>query len=196
MTLAVTSPSPPSQPPQRRFTVAEYHRMIETGVLTEQDAVELLEGWVVFKMARHPRHDNTLVRLERILNRLLGPEWVMRGQSAITTDESEPEPDVAVVRGPVEQYDDRHPAPADVALVVEVAAVSLTHDRTVKARIYARAQLPEYWIVNVNDIEVEVYRDPSGPVDEPGYGPPQVFRRGQTLSPLGLDIQVPVDSLF
>src|SRR5690349_3673211 len=105
MTIALTSPSPPPQPPQRRFTVAEYHRMIETGVLTEQDPVELLEGWVVFKMARNPRHDNTLARLQKVLNRLLGPDWEIRGQLAVTTDDSEPEPDVAVVRGPIEQYD-------------------------------------------------------------------------------------------
>lgn len=170
--------------------------MIETGVLTEQDAVELLEGWVVFKTARNPRHDNTLVRLEKVLHRLLGPEWVMRGQSAITTDESEPEPDVAVVRGPVEEYDDRHPGPADVALVVEVADTSLTHDRTVKARIYARARLPEYWIVNVKDYVVEVYRDPSGPRDESSYAAPELIRRGQNLTSSGLDISIPVDSLF
>jgi Uma2 family endonuclease len=194
MTLALTTPPPPPQPPQRPFTVAEYHRMIEAGVLTEQDPVELLEGRVVFKMARNPLHDYTVGQAQQTFGRLLGPEWVVRVQSAITTAESEPEPDIAVVRGPNAQYKARHPAPTDTALVVEVADTSLTHDRTVKARIYARAGLTEYWIVNLRDNVIEAYRDPSGPGDEPGYGPPEVYARGQSLPILG--IPVPVDAIL
>jgi hypothetical protein len=102
MTLATTFPAPflPPPVPVRKFTVEEYHRLIQLGVLHEDEPLELLEGWIVFKMPRNPLHD-AVVSL--ILNRVLAPRlpegWFCRGQSAVTTADSEPQPDIAVVRG-------------------------------------------------------------------------------------------------
>src|SRR4051812_9946272 len=93
----------------RRFSVDEYHRMIETGILDERDRVELLDGYVVLKMPRNPPHDSTIQRLERRIGRLLPAGWDLRTQCAITLSQSEPEPDLAVVRGDDTLYQTRHP---------------------------------------------------------------------------------------
>src|SRR5215208_5522260 len=85
--------------PMRPFSVSEYGRMIETGVLAEDDPVELLEGWIVFKMTRNPPHDVAVALTGKLLIRVLPAGWHVRSQSAITTQDSQPEPDVAVVRG-------------------------------------------------------------------------------------------------
>jgi Uma2 family endonuclease len=172
--MSTTAPPPPSPQippvPVRRFTVAEYHRMILAGVLGPDDRVELLEGWIIPKMPRNPPHDAVLsLILNRVLALRLPAGWFARGRSAITTADSEPEPDLAVVRGNERDYLARHPGPADMALVVEVADATLGRDRTLKARLYAAAAIPTYWIVNLVDRQVEVYVDPTGPGPAPAY---------------------------
>jgi Uma2 family endonuclease len=144
----------------RRFSVDEYHRMIEAGILKEDDPIELLEGLLVTKMVRNPPHDLALSLVEAALASSLSSDWFCRIQSAVTTLDSEPEPDVAVVRGPRRRYAEAHPTPADVALIVEIADASLARDRTDKARLYANAGIREYWIVNLVDGVVELHRDP------------------------------------
>lgn len=161
-------PTPPPYP-VKRFTVDQYHRMIQAGVFADDDRFELLEGWIIPMMSRNPPHDALLMRLQRVLFRTLPPGWDFRNQSAITTRESEPEPDLVVVRGDADHYDDRHPGPADIALAIEVAESSLGRDRTLKARIYARAGVPAYWIVNITERCVEVQTDPTGPAKSPSY---------------------------
>ncbi len=141
----------PLQPPPfpvRRFTVDEYHRMIQVGLLTEDDRVELLEGWIVPKMPRNPPHDATVEIADETLRPHLPPGWSLRVQSAITLPDSEPEPDVAVVRGGARDYLSRHPGPADVGLLIEVSESSLNRDRDEKGRLFAQAGIPHYWIIN------------------------------------------------
>lgn len=155
--------------PVRRFTVDEYARLGESCILTEDDAVELLEGWIVPKMVRNPRHDNAVELCDEALRAVVPAAWRVRVQSAIQTSDSQPEPDLAVVRGSARARTGRHPRPDDLALVVEVADTSLDRDRGEKARIYARALIAVYWIVNLVDRQIEVYGDPSGPTAEPCY---------------------------
>jgi Uma2 family endonuclease len=143
-----------------RFTVAQYHRMIRSGILTEDDRVELLDGWVVKKMAHNPPHDSAIARIQRRLATQLGEGWLIRVQSAITTKDSEPEPDLVVVTGPEEEYDTRHPTGGDIALVIEVADSSVDLDRDLKGPIYARARIPIYWVVNLPARQIEVYTRP------------------------------------
>jgi Uma2 family endonuclease len=145
-----------------RFTVRQYHRMIETGILTANDRVELLEGWIVDKMPHNPPHDGTVGRINRRLLRLLPDEWLLRVQSAITLGDSEPEPDLTVVRGPEETYFTRHPRPRDIGVLIEVADSTLLTDRRKKGSLYARFRIPIYWIVNINDECIEVYTQPIG----------------------------------
>jgi Uma2 family endonuclease len=161
-----------------RLSVEQYHEMIRTGILTDDDPVELLEGWLVVKMPKNPPHRLATQLTRAALERLIPTGWFVDAQEPVTTENSEPEPDVVIVRGDRRQYSDRHPGPPDLALVVEVAETSLTRDRGMKKRLYARTRIPVYWIVNLVDGQIEVYTDPTGPADEPdfrqrqNYGPP------------------------
>jgi Uma2 family endonuclease len=166
--------------PQYRFTVKQYHRMIETGVLTGDDRVELLEGWVVPKMPHNPPHDGTISLATRRFSRLLTDDWIIRVQSAITTRGSEPEPDVAVVSGPEEIYLTRHHGPSDVGMLLEVSASTLHDDRRIMGRIYARARIPIYWIVNLIDRHIEVYTNPKAGRN-PAYADRQDYSRSQAI---------------
>jgi Uma2 family endonuclease len=166
--------------PVRRFTVEEYRRLGETGVLAEEDRVELLEGWIVPKMIHHPPHDAAVELAQAALQGRLPTGYRLRIQSAISTPDSEPEPDLAVVSGSIRDHVQRHPAPHEIALVVEVAASSLDLDRA-KARLYARAGIAVYWIVNLAERRVEVYEDPTGPAPEPVYRRESVYLIGDAV---------------
>jgi Uma2 family endonuclease len=165
----------------RRFSVDEYHRMIQADVLNDADRVELLEGYVVLKMPRNPPHHGTIQIVRKRLTRALPPGWDLRIQSAVTLTESEPEPDLAVVRGDERTYLARHPGPADVGLIVEVADSSLDRGRDDRGRIYARAAIPIYWIVNLVDGRVEVYSAPSGATAAPAYAQRQDLLPGANV---------------
>jgi Uma2 family endonuclease len=154
----------------RRFSVPEYHRLIELGILTEDDNLELLEGYLVHKMSSNPPHDAAIQKGTRNWFRILPAGWDLRVQSAVTLSESEPEPDFAIVRGDEKTYLARHPTAADVGLVVEVSDSTLLGDRDDKGRIYARAGIACYWIVNLVDRQIEEYTAPSGPVAAPRFG--------------------------
>jgi hypothetical protein len=169
-----------------RFSVARYQKMIEAGILTTDDKVELLENYLVLKMTRNPRHDSAVQRMLRPLLAALPPGWDIRIQSCVTLPDSQPEPDFAVVRGCADDYENRHPAPADAGLVIEVADSSLLRDQRDKTRIYARGGIPFYWIVNLVDRRIEVYSLPSGPAPVPAYGSFQVYQPGDAV-PIVLD---------
>jgi Uma2 family endonuclease len=140
--------------------VDEFHRLRDAGVLQNAERVELLDGWILPKMTRNPPHDVALDKTVEAVRRRLPEEWRVRVQSAITTEDSEPEPDLVVVPGPAERFMNAHPGQRDVALVVEISNTSLSLDRNEKARLYARAGIPVYWIVNLVDRIVEVLSQP------------------------------------
>jgi Uma2 family endonuclease len=182
----------------RAFSVDEYHRMIKAGVLGEDEPVELLEGWILYKMTRNPPHDVAVALASKLLVRLLPDGWHVRPQAAITTEDSEPEPDLAVVRGDERLYLSRHPGPADTLLVIEVSDTSLHRDRVEKARVYARASIPTYWVVNLIDGRVEVHADPSGPGAPATYRSSVEYVPGQSI-PLevgGQRLEVRVNDLL
>jgi Uma2 family endonuclease len=172
--------------PVRRFTVSEYHRMIDSGILNEDDRVELLEGWLVCKMSRKPPHDVVVSLLMEVFWGLLPKNWHCRGQSAVTTDASEPEPDVAIIRGIPRQYLAHHPRPRETALAIEVSDTTLRTDRKLKAAMYGRVGIPIYWIINIPDRQIEVYTHPTGGDPEPGYTQRKDYYPRDTI-PLILD---------
>jgi len=137
-------------------------------------------------MPRNPPHDSTIQRMLRPLLRPLPTGWDLRIQSAVTLIDSEPEPDFAVVRGSAADYENRHPGPADIGKLIEVADSSLLRDQRDKTRIFARAGIPVYWIVNLVDRRIEVYSQPSGPTAQPAYGSFQVYQPGDNV-PIVLD---------
>jgi len=170
----------------RRFSVPEYHKLIEIGMLTEKDSLELLDGYLVEKMPHDPIHDGTIQLVEYAIRALLAASWCVRVQSAITLSRSEPEPDLAIVRGSVRSFLSRHPGPADFGLVIEVSNSSLDSDRDDKIPIYACDGIPTYWIVNLVDRQVEVYEQPSGVSPSPSYGNRRTFLVGDSV-PVVLD---------
>jgi Uma2 family endonuclease len=134
--------------------------MIEQGILSENDRVELLEGWITPKMTHNPPHDCAVLLGQTELLARLSTDWIVRVQSAITTRGSEPEPDLVIARGPARRYARSHPRRDDIALLIEVADTSLQEDRVIKARLYARMRIPAYWIINLVEGQVEVYTEP------------------------------------
>jgi len=170
-TMTKTAPdlTPPPYP-LKRFTVEEYYKMIAAGVFIDDDRFELLEGWIIHKpMTRNPPHEVAIDLVHERLFSVLPPGWRVRNQGSIRTGDSVPEPDLAIARGAARDYLARHPGPDDLALVIEVSDSTLAEDRSLKARLYARAKIQAYWIVNVVDGQIEVHGDPSGPLDAPGY---------------------------
>jgi Uma2 family endonuclease len=152
-----------------RLSVDEYHALIRAGTLTEDDPVELLDGELVTKMPKNPSHRIANRKTRKALEDLTPAGWYVEAQEPITLAESEPAPDVTVVPAQSADSTDHHPGPQDVALVVEVADSSLQRDRTLKKSLYAQANIPAYWIVNLSDKQLEVYTEPSGPADQPDY---------------------------
>lgn len=175
--MPVASPRPAvleeraTAPPDQvwRLSVRQYHEMSAAGILTEDDPVELLDGFLVPKMTKSPPHSPATGLTCAAIARLLPPGWFVDSQEPITTLDSEPEPDVRVVRGDRRDYLERHPGPADVALVVEVSDATLERDRTLKLRTYARAGIPVYWILDLRNRRLEVYTEPSGVHGNAGY---------------------------
>lgn len=152
--------------------------MIDAGILRDDERVELLDGLIVPKMTHKPPHDALVGILDDALRALLPAAWKVRVQSALTTASSEPEPDLAIVRGPLTRYLSHHPHPADVGLVVEVADSSLEKDRREKGPIYAAGGIPTYWIVNILARTFEVYSDPTAT----GYAARADYDRGKSLA--------------
>jgi Uma2 family endonuclease len=184
-TLGVDRLAPFDTPPLpvRRFTVAEYQKLGECGLLTEDDDVELLEGWIVPKMNRNPRHDATIEIIQDWLTGVLPKGWRYRIQSGLDTRDSEPEPDIVVLRGDPRKRKTRHPGPADVALVIEVADSSLQLDRGIKARLYARGRVRRYWLVNLIDRQIEAFSEPARPRGRPVFHKREIY---------GADDEVPL----
>lgn len=169
-----------------RLSVAQYHQMTQSGILTDDDPVELLAGWLVPKMPKNPPHRLATQLVREALAQLVPTGWFVDAQEPITTADSEPEPDVVIVRGERRHYHDRHPGPDDLALMVEVSDTTLVRDRALKLRLYATAGVGCSWIVNLVERQVEVYTAPSGPNAAPHYAQRTTYQSG-ALIPLALD---------
>jgi Uma2 family endonuclease len=185
----------PARPPSRwiqkrlaRLTVDQYEAMVDSGVFTKRDRFTLINGFLVAKMPKSPRHTFIAKNLGKKLKELIASGWDVRIADAVRLGDSEPEPDVSVARGDIEDYADRHPGPADLAMVVEVAASSVSEDRQM-ADVYGPAGIPVYWILNVKARQVEVYTR----LRRQGalrYGKPRVFKAGQSVPVMieGVDV--------
>ena len=149
-----------SQVKTRRFTRVEYDRLIDAGFFRPDDPVELLGGQLIVAEPQGSRHYAALRATHEAVRAAFGPGWEIRGQGPLALDdESEPEPDVAVVPGSFRDYRAAHPSRP--VLVIEIAESSLAVDRAHKGSLYARAHLADYWIVNLTEQVLEVYRDPA-----------------------------------
>jgi len=166
--------------PIKRFTVEEYHRLIETGIISDDDLVELLEGFLVSKKAKTPIVCTIRGLVAEAVRPLLPAHHFHDRQGPVTTDDSEPEPDITIILGKPRDYSRQHPAPSHTKLLVEVSDASLQGDRE-KRRIYARSNFPIYWIFNIPERQIEVYTQPSGPVDHPAYANVAIYKDGDSV---------------
>jgi Uma2 family endonuclease len=177
-----------------RLSVTHYHSMIASGILTEDDQIELLEGLLIAKMPKNPQHSLSTNLLRTALEKIVPVGWYVDSQEPITLEDSEPEPDVMVVCGKTRDYCDRHPTAKDLELVIEVSGSSLNRDRTLKQRIYARAGISTYWILNLEDRQLEVYTQPT----ESRYEQCQVITETESVSVnlRGKETLIPVGNLL
>ncbi|HZQ36440.1 MAG TPA: Uma2 family endonuclease [Dehalococcoidia bacterium] len=179
---------------RRRFTVDEYEKMTEAGVLYPEDHVELLAGEIVQMAAEGVRHMSCILHANRWFSAQASESAVILVQSPIKISEhAMPEPDIALLRLEPSLYATRHPEPRDVLLLIEVSDSSIGRDHAVKLPLYAGAAIYEVWIVDLTTDAVEVYRDPSAA----GYREMERFGRGATIAVSALPaLQVPVDKIL
>jgi hypothetical protein len=178
----------------RRFTVEEYDRLGEAGILGEDDRVELIEGEIIEMVPIGSPHSGQVNRLTSLFSQELVGRAVVGVQNPVRLDRySEPQPDLALLRPRADFYAEAHPGPSDVLLLVEVADHSAAYDRAIKAPLYAHSGIPELWLVVLPERVVEVYREPS----PDGYRDVRPFRAGEVLSPLAFpEVTVDVGNLF
>jgi Uma2 family endonuclease len=181
--MAKTAVSPP---PTRRWRRVEYERLVELGVFLPGERIELIDGQLVVREPQGSRHAAAVRRALAALRRAIGDDWQIDSQLPLALDDdSEPEPDVAVVPSDPGAYRDAHPSRA--ALIVEIAEASCRVDREHKAGLYARAGIPEYWIVDLLRGTLEVHRAPeASPASGLGwrYRTVDVLRPPATIAPL------------
>lgn len=172
------------------FSVQDYYRMAEAGILNPDARVELIEGEIIDMPSIGSRHAGTVEHLSSILRHMAGELAMVRVQHPVSLDNlSEPQPDIALVRPRGDFYKSAHPGPADVLLIVELAETTLRYDRTIKARLYARHGILEYWVVDVEQRQLDRYRDPHdvtyARVDRPDLSRPITLAG---LPALGIDV--------
>jgi len=165
---------------QHRFNVREYYRMAEAGVLRPDARVELLDGRIVDMSPIGPFQGGVTKRLIRFFSKLAGERWVVAAQDPVHLDDhSEPQPDLMLLKPASDDYTTRHPGPADVFLLIEVADSSLAFDRDEKLPLYGRAGIREVWIFNLTARTMEIYREPHFT----GYALNTTLRAGDKASP-------------
>ncbi|QLE44805.1 Uma2 family endonuclease [Nostoc sp. C052] len=174
-----------------KWSVDDYHRMVEAGILRDRH-LELLAGEIVEMSPETPIHYTTAKRGAKYLEELLSGKADVRFNGPITLSDSEPEPDIAIVRLPESSYSDRHPAPQDIFWIVEVAKTSLNKDLEIKAAIYATAEIQEYWVLSLSAKQMIVFRNPQNGK----YVEEYTLTQG-TITPLAFtDISVSVQRLL
>ncbi len=164
---------------KRLFTVEEYYQMAAAGILTENDRVELIEGEIVEMAAIGSRHGACVNRLNSLFSQLLGIRAIVGVQNPVRlNNNSEPQPDIALLQPRPDFYADGHPQPQDIFLIIEVADTTIEYDREVKLPLYASSRISEIWIINLNHEVIEVYRNPNNN----RYESVQIFQRGSQIT--------------
>ena len=182
------------QPRRLRFTVDEYYQMIELGLIKDYEKAEIIEGELIQKMPIGKRHSAVVEKLNEILRDELGKTVSLRNQQPIGFGEyNEPEPDLAVLQRREDFYSENKPVPQDVLLLIEVSDATLKYDRDTKLALYAEAEIPEVWIVNLPNDIIEIHQKPSSGI----YQFTKIFKRGETVeSEMLPDLKLEVDKIL
>ena len=178
---------------RRKFTVKQYHKMAESGILTDNDWVELIRGEIIEMSAIGTKHAACVRRLNNLLSAKLSGRALVDIQNPVELDDtSEPQPDVVLLKLREDFYETAHPQPEDIFLLLEVADTTVKYDREVKIPLYAEDNIVEVWLVDINEQCVEVYREPT----REGYQNVQKFTRGQISIQAFPDLNITVDEIF
>jgi Uma2 family endonuclease len=179
---------------RHQFTVKQFHQMAESGILSENERVELIRGEMIDMSPIGRRHAGCVNRLVNLLIQLLGKRIILAPQNPVKLNEtSEPQPDIALLKPRPDFYRNSHPQPEDIFLLIEVADTTVKYDREVKIPLYAEANIPEVWLVDVNQEIIEVYRNSLEGI----YQDVQKLTKNQSLSILAFpDVSIHVSELF
>ena len=188
------TPGAATPPMRRKFTVDEYYRMAEVGILQPDERLELIDGEITLMAPIGNPHASCVRRVERVFAQIAGEAVTVSGQNPVRLDErSDPQPDVAILRYREDDYAGKPPTAEDVLLLIEVSDTTLTYDRGTKLNLYAEANVPETWIMNLPEDCIESFTQP-GPN---GYAHHVIYRRGDTISPSTLpDVEFAVNDLL
>ncbi|AFZ14072.1 protein of unknown function DUF820 [Crinalium epipsammum PCC 9333] len=179
---------------KRLFTVEEYYQMAAAGILTENDRVELIKGEIVKMAALGSRHGACVNRLNSLFWQLLGIRAIVAVQNPVRlNNNSEPQPDIALLQPRPDFYASAHPQPSDIFLIIEVADTTIEYDREVKLPLYASSGISEIWIINLNQEVIEVYRNPNNN----RYESVQIFQRNSQIDiPAFANFSLAVDEIL
>ena len=173
---------------KRLVSVQEYHKMLEVGILKEDDRVELINGEIIYMSPKGGKHSACLSRITEIFPVVLAGKVIIRIQDPIDCSPySEPEPDIVLAKRRMDHYESGHPGAEDILVVMEVADSSLAIDRKTKLALYATSNIQEYWVINLQDLEIEVYKEPKGD----HYALRRIYSLDEAIPlPMGKHIQV------
>ncbi len=181
------------QAPKRRFSVREFHQLMEAGILHEDDRVELIHGEIIQMSPIGPKHAGNIDRIVRKLTFLFEESAIIRSQNPIQLDEfSEPEPDISVVKPRHDFYTNSHPKPEEIRLIIELSESSLEYDQEIKLPLYAAAGIPEYWIIDLRTSRIIVFTEPS----EAQYLNVKTFQANEKVDTPGLPKPLAVRELL
>lgn len=179
--------------PRKSFSVAEYHQLATAGILRPEDRVELINGDIITMSPINSPHAATVDLIAEILYEQLHKKASIKGQNPIQlNDLSEPEPDITIAKYRKDGYYHQHPRPEDIYLLVEVADTTLEKDRTVKAPLYATAGIPEYWIVNIPDSQIEIFTNPK----DGNYQNQQIIDKSGIAKASSIDFSLEAQAIF
>ena len=179
---------------RKLFTVHDYHRMADAGILLENDRVELIRGEILAMSPIGPRHSAAVLRATQALVRIVGDRAIVGVQGSVRLDEyDEPQPDIYLLRPKSDFYASGHAGPTDIFLIIEVADSSLNYDRTTKMLLYAETGVPEYWVADIQNDCLFIHSNPQ----EGSYSLVRQLGRGDLIAPQLLpECQIPVDTLL
>ncbi len=179
--------------PKQLFTVSEYYKMAEVGILKPTNRVELINGEIIQKSPIKSPHANAISILEELLFEQLIKKVTIRTQSPIRISNiSEPEPDFAVVKYGRSRYAKKHPSGIDTFLIMEVSDSTLQYDRKIKKKLYATANIPEYWIINIPDSQIEVFTQPVNGI----YTKEKIYKHADSIKATKINFKINVDDVF
>jgi Uma2 family endonuclease len=192
--IAIAKPTQSTAPAKHRFTVEQYYKMADVGILTIEERTELIEGEIIEMSPIGAKHAGSINRLNRKFSAIVGNQAIIAVQNSISLNGySEPQPDLAILHWREDFYTQSLPTPSEIFLLIEVADSTLKYDREVKAPLYAKAGIPELWIVNLEAQVFEVYRQPS----ESGYQQMQIYAKGQTIQLEQLpNVEIEIDFVY